>query len=322
MNSADSIGHLLGLGIFIILPLVCIILNAVSIRRRSTNAFCAVSIILTLLAMILFSFSGMGAMTTHVPLKIIEILTWTGVGFMAISTILAIIGLIRHGLKRRYTRGRWRSVVALALNGFFLTIFSINVANGVNQGVAWRKLMQPTSNAGEPMTNEAWNFKIQPPPEWSQIDTVAFGQDVRAAFSRKNPEIYALVHAEDIPDSAEAPLSAAMEILKRTLGNNNSKVEFLTEVEKVENDMLARTLEMRSQEMSGNFFHVYWITREAGTLYRITVWGSDTNASKIREEARRLFDGFELIDSQRRSKSKKKPTVAFAMPLRDPNDRG
>jgi hypothetical protein len=311
MNStAEAIGRLVGLGISLLLPLVFIIINIISLRRRSVSALCVLALVITLFGIMLLSLSGLGSQTTHVPLGLIQGLSLTGVGLMVISTVLAIIGLIRCLLRRRHTRGRWRAVIALGLNALFLTVFVINTVEGFKEGIAWNKLFQPPSGAGTPVTNEAWNFRVQPPPEWSPIDPTAFGPQIRAAFSRSGPEMYALILSEDLPEGVDAPLAGAMKSLKEAL-RAGGKVEFLAEGDIEDRDFFARTLEMRSLEISGTFFHVYWMTCEGATLYRIAVWGADSHANLIRDEAKRIIGGFELIDPKRiLPKATPKPTVA------------
>ena len=311
MNStAEAFGRLIGLGISILLPLVFIILNVISIRRRSVNALCVLALIATLLGMMLLSLSGLGAQTTHVPSGLIQGLAIAGGVLMLISSVLAVIGLVRCLMRRRYTRGRWRAVIALGLNAIFLTFLTINTLEAVDHGVAWNKLFQPTSGAGSPVINEAWNFRIQPPPEWSPIDPAVFGPQIRAAFSRSGPEMYALILSEDLPDGVDAPLAGAMEALKETL-RAGGQVEFLAEEDAEDRQFIARTLETRSHETGEKLFHVYWMVCEGVTLYRIAIWGSDSHANRVRDEAKRIISGFELIDPKRiLPKATPKPTVA------------
>ncbi len=298
MNSAQGIGQFIGLGICIFLPLVAIILNGVSLRRHRTNNNCALAIMGTMLAVILLSLSGLGSQARHIPLRILEILTLSGGGFMVVSTVLAIVGLVQCYLRRRYTRGRWRAVIALLLNATFLTFIIMNTIDGIQQGVAMRNLLQPASTPGELVTNEAWNFRLQPPHEWDQIDPAKFGVNTRAAIERSHPEMYALITAEDFPEGVDPSLSGAMDHLKRTM-HIDGKVEFLAEEEKEERDFLSRTLEMRSREPAGTFFHVFWIMHNGNTLYRIHTWGAERDEVLIREDARKITDGFRLVDPRR-----------------------
>jgi hypothetical protein len=88
-------------------------------------------------------------------------------------------------------------------------------------------------------------------------------------------------------------------------------VEFLAEEDIEDRQFVARTLETRSHETGEALFHVYWMVCEGATLYRIAIWGSDSHANRVRDEAKRIISGFELIDPKRiLPKAKPKPTVA------------
>jgi hypothetical protein len=57
-------------------------------------------------------------------------------------------------------------------------------------------------------------------------------------------------------------------------------------------------------------FHVFWILRDGDTMYRIHTSGSNSSAKLIRSEARRILQGFDLIEHRHKPKSTPKPTVA------------
>src|SRR5262249_50721360 len=113
MRSAETVGQIIAIGLFIIFPLVLIILNGLSLRRHRTNKMCALAAIALLLSIIVLMLAGMGAETTHVPEKLLASLSFTGLGLQLCSFIFAIIGLVQVLLKRRYVRGRWRAIICL-----------------------------------------------------------------------------------------------------------------------------------------------------------------------------------------------------------------
>ena len=310
MNSAEMLGQLIGLGISIFLPLIAIILNAVSLRRHRTNIPASLGVICTCLGLILLTFSGLGFQTSHVPFKVVRILAISGISLMGISTILSIIGLVQCQVhRRRYARGRSRAVIALILNVLFLTLFTVNTVQGVNQGLALRKLLQLPTPVGVAVTNDAWNFKVMPPEDWDPINPAAFGGDVYAALGRHHPEMYALITAEVLPEGTESALEGAMALLKHTL-RNDGQVEFVSENETLEGGYPSRTLEMRTKKTTGDFFHIYWMTHRNGVLYRISTWGADSQTSMVRDETRKIINGFEQVDPKRMDPKSSKKTLA------------
>jgi len=306
MSHADGPALLIALGLFIGIPLIVIIINGLSMRRHRTNAWCALSIMVVCLAIIIHTFAVLGIQTTHIPIKVVRSLYFSSAGLMILSAALAIVGLIRRAMRRRYTRGKWRATVALLLDATFLTFFFMNVIEGEQQDVAWKKLMQTNTPPGALVSNEAWNFRIQPPPEWSRINEAPLGPDVRMAFNRSHPELYCTVTAQDFPEGLES-LAAAMNEIKR-LASMDGKVEVVAEDEKEERDLTFRTMEIRSQKRAGNLFFVHWITRDGNTLYHIRTWGDDSHMPLIRQEAQKIAEGFEII--QRRRAPAPKPPVA------------
>ena len=187
---AETLGKLIALSIGIGLPLVCIILNGVSLRKKTTNSLCAVAIIGSLLAVMLFCLAGLGAQTVHVEVRTLNALVISAAALMLASTVLAVAGLVRGARRRRYNRGRRRGIVALVLNAIYLTFFTISLAEGVNQGLALRKMLQPVAPTNSTAVREAWTVRLQAPPDWSPIDPSEFGPETRAAISRHRPEIF------------------------------------------------------------------------------------------------------------------------------------
>ncbi len=319
-SSAETAGQFVGMGIVFLIPLIAIVLNGIALWRRGTNAKCALAIIGALLAIMLFSFGGLGSRVGHVPPVVLGTLGLAGLAAIITSTVLAIIGLVEFSRRRRHIRGRKRAITALVLNGIFFTIMGFGAVKGFNQGRALRDSLKPTAPAGAVVTNDAWNFRLEPPAEWSQIDPTAFGPLIRTALGRHHPEMYSLVLAENLPSGAETPLAGAMELsncagcrcgrgaetplagamelVKHSL-RGTGPVEFLAEEEKMDQGRLARTLESRSRGPSSNYFYVHWMTQNNGTVYRVVTWGADAEAARVREEARRMAAGFRIIDPLR-----------------------
>lgn len=311
MNSAETAGQLFALGLFILLPLVVIIINGIALGRHRTNKMCAFAIITAMLTIILFMLAGIGATATHVPEKVLAALSFTGMGICLVSFVLAVIGITQCLLKRRYVRGKWRATIALLFSGTFLTFVTISIVDGIKRGLAWREMLHPTTTGGKPIENAAWNFRITAPRGWDEVSTDAFGAVARAAFQRKSPEMFALVFAEDLPEGSELTLADSMDLLKRTLRETTKGAEFLAEEERKEGPFTVRTMEMRGNELINPKFHVFWVTREGNTMYRIATWGPNSQANLIRDEARKLANGFDLIEHRNKPKSTPKPTVAI-----------
>lgn len=298
-------------GLYVLFPLLIIIVNCIALTRHRNNKICSLAIIATMLAVMINSLNNIGSEASHIPLNLLDILALTSTGLNALAIILAIIGITQCLLKRRYVRGRWRAAIALLISGTYTYFITVRIIDGVQAGTAWRQLLRPMSTAGKPIVNEAWNFRITAPADWNEVNTEAFGVGARVALQRKSPEMFALLFAEDLPEGSELTLADSMDLLKRTLRENTKGAEFLSEEEKKHGDFTVRMLEMRGHEIISPKFHVFWVIRDGNTMYRIATWGSNSDAKKVRDEAAKLLDGFDLIEHRHKPKATPKPTVVM-----------
>jgi hypothetical protein len=297
-------------GLYVLLPLVIIIMNGVAMARHRTNKMCALAIITAMLAVMSNCLANVGSEATHIPPNTLIILSYLATGLNLITIVFAVVGITQCLIKRRYIRGRWRAIVALIISSLYTYYNTVMVIEGINYGVAWRQLLRPRAIGGKPIENETWNFRVTAPADWNEVSTEAFGAGARLALQRANPEMFALIFAEDLPEGSELTLADYMDMQKQTLRQSTKGAEFLGEEEQKEGVFTARTLEMRGHELINPQFHVFWVIRDGNTMYRIATWGPNTQANRIRTEARKILQGFDLIEHRNKPKSTPKPTVA------------
>jgi hypothetical protein len=298
-------------GILILVPLVIIIMNGVAMLKHRTNKLCALAICSAMMAVMINCLGNIGAEATHIPLNTLDILFFASTGFNLLAIVLGTVGLIQVLIKRRYVRGRWRAVIALLIGGAYTYSITTRIIEGVNMGVAWQQLLRPRSTSGKPIVNETWNFRITAPSDWSEVSTDAFGAGARVALQRKQPDMFSLIFAEDLPEGSELTLADYMDMQKQTIRENTKGAEFLGEEETKEGVFTVRTMEMRGHELINPKFHVFWILRDGNTMYRIATWGPNSQEKSVRTEARKLLQGFDLIEHRNKPKSTPKPTVAI-----------
>lgn len=297
-------------GLYIIVPLVIIIVNGLAMARHRTNKVCALAIIVAMLGVMINALANVASEAKHIPVNTIDILVYIKMGLDLLAIVLGVIGIIQCLMKRRYVKGRWRAVIAILIGGAYTYVTTVRVLEGVNRGIAWTQLLRPQSTGGKAIVNEAWNFQITPPPSWDEVSTEAFPL-ARVAFKHKSRDMISLIFAEDLPEGSELTLADYMDMQKKIIRESTKGAEFFGEEELKEGVFTVRTLEMRGKELFNPIFSVYWILRDGNTMYRIATWGPNSQANEIREEARKMLRGFDLIQHRNKPKSTPKPTVAI-----------
>ena len=298
-------------GLLVLLPLVIIIMNGIAMLKHRTNKLCAFAICAAMLSVMINCLGNIGAGATHIPFHTLDILFFTSAGLNIVTVVLAVLGLIQVLIKRRYVRGRWRAVIALLIGSAYIYSITTNMIEGLNHGIAWTQLLRPRATLGKPIVNETWNFQVIAPAQWDEVTPEAFGPAARMALQRKQPAMFSLIFADDLPEGSELTLADYMDMQKQTIRENTKGAEFLGEEEQKERSFTARTMEMRGHELINPQFHVFWILRDGNTMYRIATWGPNAQAKLVREEARKILQGFDLIQHRNKPKSTPKPTVAM-----------
>jgi hypothetical protein len=304
-------------GLYIVVPLIFIIMNAMAMARHRTNKICALAIIAAMLSVMINALANIASGATHINLNTLDVLVHVKMSLDIVAIVLGAIGIIQCLIKRRYVKGRWRAIIAVLISGAYTYVTAVRILEGHNRGIAWTQLLRPQATGGKPVVNAAWNFQITPPSSWNEVSTQAFPL-ARVAFKHKTRDMYSLVFVEDLPDGSEFTLADYMDLQKKIIRENTKGAEFFGEEEFKEGVFTVRTLEMRGKELFNPVFSVYWILRDGNTMYRITTHGPNSQAKEVREEARKILRGFDLIEHRNKPKSTPKPTVAILPALRLP----
>lgn len=319
-SGPDPASYILACLLFVGGPIAGIIANGIALGRRATNRRCSLSMLLVLCAWVLVFISGMltraGYMVPLLALAISLVAVLTTVA----GWVFAIIGLVQCAQHhQRYDRGRRRAIFALLLGGFLFTTMGWGFYNGTQKRNAVLTPLPPSTPASAPkvtignltlgtsqlpaspsntVTNETWNFRIDPPPSWNPVTPSAFGPVVRAAIVHNQPELYSMVLAENTPGDGQFSPQGAMDLIKNSLKGRSNTV-FLSERELNVGGLRGWWMESRVQTNAGEVYYVHWVTYNNGTLYQIVAWGKPAWADRLIAESQKLVSGFHLINPNR-----------------------
>lgn len=305
--------------IFVVIPLVGVVVSAVALGRRASNRRCTLAILLVLTGWALVFGAGALIQSGIVVPVFGGALALLAMLCICAGTVLAIVGLVECAQHRqRYDRGRKRAVFALILSTFPVGFIIWAAYLGMHQR---QRLTAPqvASNratpaqirignlvlnapappeAGKTITNDTWNFRLDLPSSWNEMNGKALAPNVRAGASRHQPEIFSMVLTENLPATSQLSPQAATELIKHGL-EGRGPLEVLGEREFNVHGMAGWIIETKAKVGLTDFYYVRWVTLNNGTLYQIVTGGNPLEANQVRAESEKLFTGFHLIDPNR-----------------------
>lgn len=319
-SGPDLSGIILASLFFVGGPIAGIIANSIALGRRATNRRCSLSMLLVLGAWVILFVCGILTRTEYMVPLLAGLICVIALLSILASWVLAVIGLVqcaRH--PQRYDRGQRRAVLAILLGVLLCAVLGWGFHTGLEKKKALLAPLPPSTptkvpavtiggltlntsqlpgSSGNAITNETWNFRIDPPPSWNAINPTAFGPLVRAAAARNQPEMYSMVLSENAPNAGQVSPQGVMDLIKNSLKGRTNAV-FISEREFNVGNLRGWWMESRSQTKIGEIYYIHWATYNNGTIYQVVTWGKPGGAEQLRAESQKLVSSFHLIDPNR-----------------------
>ena len=303
VNNAYDSGRIAG-QIFVWAALLGGALKCWSISRRpATNAKCAHSLMIVLLACMVAGCFGT-LLKEFGPSPAVAFAGGIlGLGMIAglvAGIVLAILGLVEYSKKRDvYTQGRAQAIWALALAGLIcLTtgggfIAGLLRANGFGAGSG-------QSHPGKVLAFDDLNFRFRSPDRpWVTYDSSMLNKDTKLSFTRRNPEAYFLIIAEKIGTQISFTTAQLAEIGKSHLQAAAASSSVVRESPCLIKGMNGLQIETEAQVGAYKLYYRNWYYATNGYAYQLISYSKSEDQQHVAGEMEGMLSRFELIDPNR-----------------------
>lgn len=303
-NAAYQSGRLIGLVFWTVVIFLGISKCIGIMRRPTTSKLCVIPLLLILLNGIVGIWWNMAVEDELIPAAIDWISLVIRAPLLFTAFILAIVGLCIYDAQK-FNQGKKQAVWGLILSSTFLvTIFATSFATPLQELA--EKLAEETNlqSPGETTALEEWNFSITPPDKgWTKHKPKIWNSLACASFSKNSTDTYFIVMPEKSPilmmqeDEIFQYLSKSIKDFfaakdhrrpqqEETLTLNGQKFVKITTV-------------IWNTEVKMTIYYEHWLTANKGHTWQMVFWGGIENEHKITENAKKMMQGFRILDRDR-----------------------
>ncbi len=216
------------------------------------------------------------------------------------AIVLGIIGLIDYSQnKSAYNQGRAQAIWTLAITGIMGLIAISAFIKGVRQ-TAFGPVPYGTSRPGEMLAFDNLNFRFRAPDRpWVSIDGSKLNKASAATFTRRAPEAYFFIVAEQFSPQMEITSEKIAELGKVNLRAAAASYQLVSErplAIKGKDGILVET-DAKVAAYSLHYWHWYFATN--GFAYQLVGYSRDDDKGRVAKEISEMISSFELIDPRR-----------------------
>ena len=267
-------------------------------RRPTTNARCALSLMLLLLVFFLAGVFGCLREALGVPDWGTVLMGLLTIGLVLAGIVLAIIGLVDYARSGQlYHQGRAQAIWALALSLLFIVPFCVALVRNVM--VPFRASSQPSR--GQTLTFAEMNFQfIAPGQPWVQLDAGKFNRAAKLGIMRARPEVFFMVVAEELGTGVlknDGLAELAMSQIRSATDAAQFSPPESTRIARLNGLQWDSEVRMRQHEI---VYH-HWVCVTNGWAYQLVCWGAKADKRTVLAEARQMTQSFGLLDYERRA---------------------
>lgn len=303
INAATEVGRIVG-QILVLTALLAGALKCWSISRRpTTNAKCALALMIILLA---FGFAGVvGTLTRLLGNSPVMALVNAVTGLLMIAALataalLAILGLIEFSSRREiYAQGRAQAIWALVLVSIFVFFASAAFIRGVQRAHGFGTAI----GQGRPdqmLSFEDLNFRFRSPNRpWVSYDGSRLNKASKISFMRRNPDASIIIIAEKIGTQSQFTTEQLATVGKANLQSAATSSRVLSERPWQVNGLNGLLVVTEAQVGAYQFYYRHWYCFTNGYAYQLVGLSKSEDQDRVAGELGEMLTRFELIDPNR-----------------------
>ncbi len=279
---------------------------ALILRRPGVSKLCVTSLLLLFVGWLSISTTGYVVRFVQVERILVFGGMTVALSLFAASLVTGIAGIVLWKSARPpHLQGIKQAIASAVLSPLgILLAGGLMVASSIPVDLDALPANGDSLASGEPYSFEQWNYQFtKPPTPWNSVDPSAVNSDASLCFTRKNPEIFFLLIAEENQTGQNVDSSHLVEFVLNNHENGGHTVqEYSRHTRKIGN---LEGIELHySVNVQGTpLEYLHWVLEKNGFFYQLLLWTEKGNDDQLNSASNELFDRFQLLDETRISET-------------------
>lgn len=156
-----------------------------------------------------------------------------------------------------------------------------------------------STSSSAPVVFENLGFSVQANTPWVKVEPGQLNPAATVAFLRRNPEAYFIVIAEKLEPGVRFTNEMLTSVVKANLLSGEPTAKVLEEAPEILNGREGVRLVCEARVNGLDIVYRYWMHATTGNTYQLLVWGQKGSQAAVLAEAKKIFDGFDVLSQKK-----------------------